>query len=174
LITAGATYRRLAGRPVPRLRDSAAWEADRICAWWIEANTSSYHVTPTDGKVTFTGTPGTNIPNNTTITRTSNSFDYRTQASVNIGGGGSVEVAVEAATFAPAMGGGEAGNFSVGEDFTLNTPISGVDNAVEGTVAATNGRWIVDDPAYQYFRNLIVLNGYGDPDGTILSTQGLG
>jgi len=89
-------------------------------------------VNATDGFVTFTGTSGT-IPKNTNLLRVSDGLLYRTNANVAISGG-------TATVAARAMSGGADSNCAIGTDFVHeDTPVAGVDNAVEVSTAFTNG-----------------------------------
>lgn len=96
----------------------------RWFAIWLERKAAVYW----KGTVTFTGTPTTSIPADTEIQR-SDGYLYATDEDAVIGAGGSIDVAVTAAT--P----GADWNCTVGQTLSLTGTISGVDT--DATVASS-------------------------------------
>jgi hypothetical protein len=167
ITAAGGVFKRLDKVPCYAVASGQTW--DRIDQWWIEHNTSS-EMPGATGTIRFTGTPGTLIPNNTAVLR-GDGGTHQTIGDQNIGGGGFVDIPCDTTT--AANNGGSKSNSTSGTAFTLQTPITNVDNACTSVTDFTGGLDHLSTPTPIWQRNFVCLTGYGDPDATILSTQGL-
>lgn len=88
--------------------------------------------TKASGPVMFTGTVGATVPLNALLVR-SDGARYRTTATGIVGGGGTVDVAVQAELA------GAAGNAVAGTALSISTPIAGVTRAVVASGGLVGG-----------------------------------
>lgn len=91
----------------------------------------------------FTGTAGTNIAAGTQVRYVPTGIIYTTQALAIIGVGGSVSVALQAATA------GQIGNVAVGQTLQLVTPLVGVNNTITLGAALADGADTETDDSYR-------------------------
>jgi len=111
------------------------------------------------GGVTITALHGTVIPANTVILRSSDGWEYKTDAEILIEGveGEQVEMAVDVT----ASLGGYAGNSPIGVVMSMPTPIAGVTGIVVST-AIERG---TDDEKEEDFRSRILFRIQNPPHG---------
>lgn len=127
-----------------------------IAAFWWEQNTSANHI-PAGGNVTITGTSGTVVPNNTTLTR-ADGWTFKTQAAVTIAGG-TATVAVKASP--ETQMGGPDGNTAAST--ALTSTVSGVTSVAVDASGLTGGRYLLNDDLISWSRWFHVLKNYTLP-----------
>jgi len=113
------------------------------------------------GTVTFTGTPAATIPINTLVaapaTAARDEIVFQTTASGIVGGGGTVDIAIE------ALKAGEEGNLTAAQITTIKTTVSGV-TAVTNAASTVLG---TDKEGDSAFRESILRTIAGLSRGTI-------
>lgn len=95
------------------------------------------------GVVTFTGTPGTAIPQGTLLQDATDATEYQTTTDAVIGSAGTVEVTVT------ALVAGEAGNRGAGTTLSLVSPITGVDSSATSSAGLSKGADLEADEPYR-------------------------
>ncbi len=141
-------------------QQSVPWTAtdEAAAGWGALIGVYQEDATPATGQITFTGTPGTTIPNLYTITRSDGAVFTTTAAATVAAGATTVTVPVVASVA------GSAGNSDTGTSFALASPIAGVISS-SGVAAAPGVLGGTDQELFSNFQSRYLAQYAAQPQG---------